>query len=607
MHRNHASVERGSRGLVKRVCAVFGTFVISGGLLLAHGMPANAAPDDPFDPGPGQVWIVTNDTSQGYLFEGSQHPTEYEVVPTQDAPSGVRYNAMGFNENDRYLYGIKTSGSPYSLVRVGQGGVVTDLGLVSGLPNISPAAYYAGVFGDGASSDILYVTGNNGSTQHKRIYAVDIRTKQVVDSFAISTASGRTITDLIYSEGELWALASGGSSALIYRWDPSNGSQITIDASNAGIPGNSNWVGQWLYGNGDFGVLSLTSQMLYRFRIEDQTSAAPVVSLVAKSAVSTPTNAATGDAAASMGTPTDLGVTKTTAPTFRPGDTVTYNIEVHNFGPADSSGWVISDYMPAGLEDLATETPGCTIEDQLLTCLGGYLEVGESVQIEVTGVVPLIWDIHSQNEGSEHLGQALVNTVLVIGNEADPNSENDEAIEESWPKFPLESDLGIVKTGDVFYTPGKRITWNIAVTNYGPDIAEDWKVVDTLPAGLQDLATPTPGCEIDAGVMTCVGDPLPVGESRTFTVSALVPLSWSNDPAHAGKGITNWAQVIDEEEDPDLSNNEAESTSRQADTLANTGEAGAHALPEAALILLGLGACVVLRTMQRKQKVLNLR
>lgn len=107
----------------------------------------------------------------------------------------------------------------------------------------------------------------------------------------------------------------------------------------------------------------------------------------------------------------DLAVVKTGPATVQVGQAFTYQIVVTNNGPGVSSGWTVTDTLPAGMINPSTSTPGCTITGSQLSCTGGALASGASSTITVTGTAPAA-------------DTTLNNTATVSGNDPDPNPGN---------------------------------------------------------------------------------------------------------------------------------------------------------------------------------------
>src|SRR5690606_29189633 len=81
------------------------------------------------------------------------------------------------------------------------------------------------------------------------------------------------------------------------------------------------------------------------------------------------------DAAASMGSPADLALTKEfDGVRALAGGDGSFSLTVTNNGDGISSGYTVSDTVPAGLTNLVVPT-GCALVGSALTCSGGRLVV----------------------------------------------------------------------------------------------------------------------------------------------------------------------------------------------------------------------------------------
>ncbi|MGW1278257.1 beta strand repeat-containing protein [Streptomyces tsukubensis] len=236
----------------------------------------------------------------------------------------------------------------------------------------------------------------------------------------------------------------------------------------------------------------------------------------------------------------DLALNKTGPSAVTVGGTVSYAIVVTNNGPSDSTGWTVTDPIPAGLTNAATTTAGCSISAGTLTCTGGPLAVGDSATITLTGTAP--------NAGT------VTNTATVDGNDPDPNpGNNSDTTNTTVTPLPVpEVDLAVTKTGPAAVLPGDPVTYTITVSNNGPDASTGWTVTDPIPAGLTNAATTTAGCSISAGTLTCTGGALAVGGSTTITLTGTAA-------ANAGS-IVNTAIVDGDDPDPDPNNNQDSTT-----------------------------------------------
>ncbi|MEU5977928.1 DUF11 domain-containing protein [Streptomyces sp. NPDC047315] len=229
----------------------------------------------------------------------------------------------------------------------------------------------------------------------------------------------------------------------------------------------------------------------------------------------------------------DLGIVKTGPGSVSPGGEITYQLTVTNFGPDDSTGYTVSDNLPAGITGAATSTPGCSISANQLTCTGAALADGASRTIVVTGTAA---------PGAT----SIVNTATVTGQDDDPNPDNNTSTTTT-NVTPIEADLGIVKTGPASVDPGGQVTYELTVTNHGPDDSTGYTVSDTLPAGLSGATTSTPGCSIGAGVLTCTGSGLADGASTTIEVTGTA--------AAGATSLVNTARVTGRDDDPNPDNN----------------------------------------------------
>ncbi|MFJ7416487.1 DUF6923 family protein [Streptomyces sp. NPDC098077] len=462
----------------------------------------------------GDILLAAGDDAT-QLFQGVTGPgtIDFQAVGAATA----KYNAMGVNPDDKYIYALDRT--TFNLLRVDDAGAVTDLGSV-GLPTPTTGAnnYASGGFDDAGN---YYVA--NG--YNDRMYRVDLDTKQSTEIVLSQTLDG--VIDFAYSEGFLWGAAQDGS---VVRITPGTGA---VSVYPGIVPATTGYGGAFTYGNGDLGFFSNTGSVL---RVAVTNPGSPAFELL--STQDAPAMSAAVDATSCFERPVDLGVVKTGPATVSPGGVIAYTITITNNGPNASSGWTLSDPVPAGLADAATTTDGCTVTSGSLSCTGGALAVGETVGIELTG--------RAADGVSE-----VVNTATVSGNDPDPNPDNDT--DTATTKVTASVDLGVVKSGPATVQAGGKIEYTITVTNKGPSSSSGWTLTDTIPAQIQNPSTATAGCTVAAGKLTCTGGPLAAGDSRTLKVSGTVA------PKTTGK-ITNTAVVTGNEPDPKPDNNQDTTT-----------------------------------------------
>ena len=86
------------------------------------------------------------------------------------------------------------------------------------------------------------------------------------------------------------------------------------------------------------------------------------------------------DGTACVGKPTDMGIVSSGPATTAPaGSTVTWNLDVANNGPANSSGFLVNDVTKGQIGGLTTTTPGCavTLKGTEVQCAEGTLDNGD--------------------------------------------------------------------------------------------------------------------------------------------------------------------------------------------------------------------------------------
>ncbi|MCM3779780.1 DUF7507 domain-containing protein [Microbacterium hydrocarbonoxydans] len=231
----------------------------------------------------------------------------------------------------------------------------------------------------------------------------------------------------------------------------------------------------------------------------------------------------------------DVSVVKTTTtPSVPLGGTASFIITVSNAGPSAAAGVVVAELAPPGLAvTAATPSQGTWAPTDHRWTVGTLLP-GESATLAITATATLVG--------------TRTNTATATSPTPDPDPSDDTGT--STVEVTPSADLAIVKTSSVNTAPSNGpITYTIVVTNNGPSPASAVAVSDPLPAALLNATTPTAGCSITSGTLSCAVGALAVGATFTATVSGTV------DPAAPGATLANTATVTSTTPDLDPSDN----------------------------------------------------
>jgi uncharacterized repeat protein (TIGR01451 family) len=104
------------------------------------------------------------------------------------------------------------------------------------------------------------------------------------------------------------------------------------------------------------------------------------------------------------------------------------------------------------------------------------------------------------------------------------------------------ADLAVEKTGPVTVAPQGEITWTITVTNVGTTPSTGHTIIDEIPSGVTDVASPDEGCTVNSIHVQCGSSPLEPGESVSYTIIGTAP-------TEAGTIVDNRVEVVGFEED----------------------------------------------------------
>ncbi|MFJ4254689.1 DUF6923 family protein, partial [Microbacterium sp. NPDC090003] len=151
-----------------------------------------------------------------------------------------------------------------------------------------------------------------------------------------------------------------------------------------------------------------------------------------------------------------------------------------------------------------------------------------------------------------HVRVSGAGVVEVIGaGQANPTYDNDGAY-----NFGTPADIALKKTGPVEFMPGESFEYSFTVSNVGSSLSGGWFLKDVLPAGLgSPVLVDSPGVTMTTqtgadGSQTLLinGGELAAGEEITFRVRVTA--------ASDIRGcVTNTAELIGMEDDPEYGNN----------------------------------------------------
>ena len=119
----------------------------------------------------------------------------------------------------------------------------------------------------------------------------------------------------------------------------------------------------------------------------------------------------------------DLSVTKEDSlDPVQPGEQITYTVTVNNGGPDDATGVILTDPLDPNVAfDAGASDPACTESAGTVTCALGALNVDDTVSMTIVVTV---------DAGTEP-GTVITNAVTVAGDQDDPVSSNNSAVEET--------------------------------------------------------------------------------------------------------------------------------------------------------------------------------
>ena len=203
------------------------------------------------------------------------------------------------------------------------------------------------------------------------------------------------------------------------------------------------------------------------------------------------------------------------------GSEITFQITVFNDGPQNATGVTVTDLLPSGYDFvLFSSTTGTYNEVTGLWTVGSIL-AGESETLLIDVLV---------NGSGDYLNIAEVTASDVLDIDSIPNNDDGDQSEDDEDNAivtPVDAiaDLSLEKTvvdGDTTPLVGSEITFQITVTNDGPQTATGVTVTDLLPSGYDFvLFSSTSGSYDQVTGLWNIGS-IANGESETLLIDVLV-------------------------------------------------------------------------------------
>jgi len=440
--------------------------------------------------------------SPSTIFVAQSTPTQLNsetygsgsAVFTPIGPAIWSYNAIAYRASDNYIYassGDLDAAHPINhLLRIDPAnGGVADLGAMTG--------FAAPVTTSGANNGVFDGSGNYYMTTSAAtsLYRINLTTR-VATALALTPSQQLLTSDLTFASGFFWG-ASNETPNRMTRVNPANGAiaRFAIPALPNGAYGAA-----WTFGNGNLGFSDNNTGNVYQIRVTNP-AATPTFTLVSSSPGPT---SGQNDGTSCVTPPIDLAIAKTGPTSVAAGGAISWNLTVTNNGPAASSGYTVTDTVPAGVTNIASPTPGCTVAGSTVICVGGTLAVGATFSFTVTGNAPVPFST------------AITNTATVDGNETDPVSSNNTATQTVNPPPATPPTLIKYFNTDPATTPPPvspppirrggtaLLTFVIDNTQISSGSQAGLAFTDTLPAGLVLAAGTSPPSAL-VGTNTCGG------------------------------------------------------------------------------------------------------
>ncbi len=217
----------------------------------------------------------------------------------------------------------------------------------------------------------------------------------------------------------------------------------------------------------------------------------------------------------------DLSLTKTetASPTYI-GDEAVFRVTVTNDGPDSAAGVEVTDVLPVGTTFVSATTSQGSYDESTGIWDVGLLVNGDSETLDITATV----DVNSVENFAEVTGPEFgdpdsqpAENPLDDSNPPDQDDEDSVTVAVATPSADLSLTKGVT-SAPAFV--GDDVTFEIEVTNDGPNDAPGIDVSDVLPAGLTYVSsTATKGAYDDASGTWSIGT-VANGDTEILSITA---------------------------------------------------------------------------------------
>ena len=263
----------------------------------------------------------------------------------------------------------------------------------------------------------------------------------------------------------------------------------------------------------------------------------------------------------------DYAVSKTTSTaSINVGDSASYTITISNNGPENGTGVTLTDIVPSQITGV---TWTCTVSGTA-TCNSTS---GSGNNISLTGNVPTGASnaLTITINGTAISTGTITNTATIAPTNTSETTDNNAANNTSSASITVaatgtSADLSIVKTTT---TPNVNVSdtvsYQLTITNAGPDPVTGATITDTVPSGITNVAWMCTATGATCNATSGTGNAIQL--TADIPVNGAITIDIDGEAASSGT-ITNTASVSSTINDPDPANNQSAATIAVASLIA---------------------------------------